>query len=269
MHDLPLTFRRVCLASTLAAGACAPSAPPPTSPLIVIAAPPPSASEPRIAPTPPAAEPPAPSPIPLGDGVRLLPFSPGHFAVDIRKTIHGPVAIEVTSEITHASFVLDLSPSGAAEACRGVSKHSHLDSMRAHKTFLLEEEQGYRGRWARQGAWIRVDFDLDSGVCPARRGHADLAPSPWHLRCLMVEPISRADFRTPALACQLVDSALTYDEQAPYFLPSILPDTWLFVAEGNGALAHWTEGLRDLDDPPVVDVAPSPDAVEDDTWAKP
>src|SRR4051812_45426427 len=70
----------------------------------------------------------------------------------------------------------------------------------------MQEQQGFRGRWAKHGTSIDVDLALDGTVCSQQRGYVNLAPMPWHLRCSAVAPApGNAILIAPVLVCTFAE----------------------------------------------------------------
>lgn len=264
----------LCLASACAsrsaAGSTASADPPPASSTIALAAIAPSALP---APTPSA--PPAGSqlrapPLDLGPGVLASDFVPGHYAGEVHRTLHATHARNRVSEEARSSFVIDLLAGGRLTACRGQRSDTRNDGPTVHRFDRLREQQGYSGHWEERDGWVQVVLDPDNDICPQERMYTNLAPKPWRLRCLLVQPRGHAVLKDPALVCQLTNRVqLDYSEEHVHAAPGVLPDRWLVLGPGNGLRVEWEAHSVNGGDEPTIRVGPSAAPVQQDTWARP
>jgi hypothetical protein len=205
----------------------------------------------------------------LGDGVEVTRFAPGRFANAVDKNTQAHHALQVIHGLSRSSFVLDLGPDGSAKVCRGWRYRYFNDGPQVHTSERVNQQLGYRGRWARRGDEIDVDLRLADDVCE-RIEQYSVNPdhvSEWHLRCALVAPRPGGPLPGPALVCQSSNAQPEYGQDEPHVVRGVLPGHWLILGPGNGLrIKVDIRSVTGGGPPPEVHVEPSRDRIEADTW---
>jgi hypothetical protein len=201
----------------------------------------------------------------VGADLTVSPALAGHYATDVRYHHESACSRSWDSYTSHTSLVLDVSDDGTATACRG----KHMDDVGPESHLEMMEQQGFRGTWRRDGAWMDLDLALDDAACPQRRGYTNREPSPWHLRCVALSPTSgsASAVTLPVLGCQFVTPV--YTEALGYEVEGVLPDPWILLGEGHGVRVVLDKGalMANLEDRFVLTRAPAP--ITNDAWTAP
>ena len=198
----------------------------------------------------------------LGADVVAVAPEPGRYGALLVYHQYSSCSQSWSDYSARSTFVLSLDAGGDATACRGrQARHAGPDFTEG-----LAEQQGYRGRWSREGPWVSVTLDLDPGTCPQRRGYTNLAPRPWRLRCTGVEPSpSHPNLTTAVLACQPLPESAT--ERTGYAMTGFLPGEWLLLGPGNGVQAETDEGaLTPGVTGPRATLTRAPSRIEGSEW---
>jgi len=142
----------------------------------------------------------------------------GTYAVSIRSTFSGGCSRMWTNGTAHAVTVLHLETGGAATACRSASTRSVSMSMwiddndltRGERSNVHEDQQqGYRGRWQRDGAELALALVADDTVCTrVFRGSTPPAPT-LAMSCAAVR--SRGELALPSGGIACTVGTETYD----------------------------------------------------------
>jgi hypothetical protein len=170
----------------------------------------------------------------LSAGFVPAAFAAGRYAVAIKRTLHGTHALQVLGEDSMSSFVLELTPDGAATACRGWGYLFRNDGPDVQTEDRYREQQGYRGRYAVVDGIAEVELEKDPQVCAPRfEGTLALArASTLKLRCLVAAPPAGSQLSAPVLLCQSGGQA--HPELGPYLVDELMPPAWFALGSGNG-----------------------------------
>jgi hypothetical protein len=210
----------------------------------------------------------------LGLGPTLVPqpFAPGRFASVVQRRLRGTHQLQLVTEDSTASFLLELAADGGATACRGWSYQGGNDGPNVHGGDRFDEQQGYRGRHTQQGGMVEVELTSDDTVCPPRHdfGTLALARSPTiKLRCALVAPRGHAYLTAPALVCRWID--VRTQEAPAHLVTELVPGGWMVLGGGNGLVIKVTgepAGARSGSEPTVVRVEPAPAPLAADAWQR-
>ncbi len=224
--------------------------------------------------SPPPAKPAAPALVAragslnLGDGVEAMRFAPGRFANAVEKRTQAHHALQVIDGLSRSSFVLNLGPDGSAKVCRGWRYRYFNDGPQVHTSERVNQQLGYRGRWAHRGDEIDVDLRLADDVCE-RIEQYTITPnlaSEWHLRCVLVAPRPGGPLAAPALVCRSSNARPEFGEDEPHVVEGVLPGPWLILGPGDGLRIKVDITSVTGRPPPEVHVQQSRDRIEPDTW---
>jgi hypothetical protein len=227
-----------------------------------------------IAPPVPAKPTPSVAPKPMtevveidGTKVEAVPF------VATRYANRTDIAVHVTREATtvesttaKSSFVLSFGD-GTVTGCRGQKVASYLDGPKVAHADRYEEQQGYRGKWSRDGLWLDVELTPNNTVCKQLRRYANLEPKIWMMRCLSI--VRGRALHMPVLICRVTHIAESqFREAYAHTLTKILPGEWMVLATGNGAHVTWHEEGVGLftEKNAVVSVSKSATPIVENTW---
>lgn len=211
------------------------------------------------------ARPPVTAPLPAARG----PSSPssaepslGRFALSMRWHQYSSCSQSWDDTSVRTSFVLELGGGGVATACRG----KRMDSAGPGYSQAMEEQQGFRGRWVREGEELDVWLELDAEACPQRRGYTNREPQRWHLSCRELPP--RAGWPLPGkvLGCRFVDRAYTEELGYTVSLPG-LEGEWMLLGAGDGLRVEYDGDEFSYE--PKLEVTWSPRPVLADEWTRP
>lgn len=203
----------------------------------------------------------------------VAPPAPGHYSAHISWSQESSCSRSWASDQITASFVLDLASDGAVTACRG-KQHRHAsgsqerDRPERPSRYVMQEQQGFRGTWERDGDWIDVRLGLDPDACPQRRGYTNREPEPWHLRCKTARPAHDANLPAGSdlLACQWVDPV--YSEELGYKIFGVMEGQWFLLGAGHGLrIQQHDQGFVAMEDVLSIRVARTP--VRPDDWTRP
>ena len=205
----------------------------------------------------------APAPVPASAG-----FTPGRFACDVRKQVFGTHQMNVYTETTRASLLLDLAPGGTVTGGRGVSSRSNHDGPEIHDRRQLTEQQGYRGSWTAHDGLIDIRLTPDDGVLPAIRAYSNLAPGPWRLLCKPLQHATGA-----SLLCDLASTG-TYQEAYGLEVPHLVPgddQRHILLGASPGVAVAWKSSVLvgDPDRDAEVSVATAATPISLETWSQP
>jgi hypothetical protein len=157
------------------------------------------------------------------------PVGAGVYSLDMRLLQHSACSQSWQVYDAHGLFWLKLGDDGEATACRA----RHTSSVDPDGTRRMVEQQGFGGRFVRDGAFVDVRLALDDRVCPQTRGYTNLAPQPWHLRCANVtQGDARVSLPTTVLACTFVDPV--YAEALGYVAHGVLAQDAMLLGPGFG-----------------------------------
>ncbi|MCC6993198.1 MAG: hypothetical protein IT370_01085 [Deltaproteobacteria bacterium] len=220
--------------------------------------------EPRMTPRPALA-----APADAGAAVAVTPgFTPGRFACDVRKQVFGTHQLNVYSETTRASLLLELAPGGTVTGVRGVSSRSDHDGPEVHERRQLTEQQGYRGSWTAHDGLIVLQLTPDDGVIPPIRAYSNMAPGPWRLLCTPLQHATGA-----ALLCNVATHG-TYDESYGLEVPHLAPgddQRHILLGAGPGVAVSWKASVLvgDPDRDAEVSVTSPAAPIIPETWSQP
>lgn len=190
-------------------------------------------------PPPPTATAAAPT-LSLGPGFTAAPFAAGKYTAAIVRKLHGTHALQVLSEDSAASLVLDFTAGGAVTACRGWRYEARNRGPQVKTEDRYREQQGYRGSYVVRDGLAEVTLERDTDVCPPLfEGQLALArAAKLSLRCVSARATGELAAAAPLLLCQATSSAPA--ELEPFQVPALTPPGWFALAGGNGLLVRLT-----------------------------
>lgn len=198
----------------------------------------------------------------VGAGLSASLAQPGHYAADVRYHQESACSQSWDSYHAHGSLVLDLGADGRATACRG----KHMTEVGPDYRMEMMEQQGFRGTWRRDGAWMDVTLALDDSTCTQRRGYTNREPTPWHLRCVALTPEANggSPITLPVLGCQFVTAV--YAEALGYQVEGVLAEGWVLLGAGAGVRVDLEQGalMAQLEDRFVLARPTTP--ITNDAW---
>jgi hypothetical protein len=186
------------------------------------------------------------------EGFRFSRPEPGSYAVSIRSSFSGGCSRSWTNGTTRAVIVLQLGADGTATACRSRVTSSTTTSMSfdddgpgrsAGYRRYEEEQQGYRGRWQRDGAGIALAFHTNDSVCPRVFRGTTPPAAMWTMSCAAVRSHGEIDLPTAGLACAFPTDASYYEYDGYALRPLISEVQMTLLGPGHG----WeitTESMR-------------------------
>jgi hypothetical protein len=138
-----------------------------------------------------------------------------------------------------SSILLHLKADGSIRMCRGWRLAEWHVGPNVHSIERIEEQFGYRGQWARKGAWIRIHLQLDNAICPHSNKYSHWIPKhskQWELRCLPVRSknLDSVNVETPMIICQRIGNPKEKGEDQPHLLTDFLPNPWIILGSVRG-----------------------------------
>ena len=206
---------------------------------------------------------------PLAALLVLAPPPAPHYAVRVDWSQHSSCSRSWAQDRIQSSLVLDLTPSGEATACRGAHGDFVGGGWRRSEPptrTVRDEQQGYRGRWRRDGADLVLRLMPVADVCPTLPASRPGMRQPWLLRCRPARAAVSAlkHDGTGLLACRLEGPAV--DGRLGLVLHR-LGGPFVLLGPGSGVVAVANDG--DVLGDASLTLGPAQTRIGPDAWRSP